>query len=177
MLRYFFVPANISFTITPEENPLPDHHTFMDQAILLAEQSLTSGGGPFGAVIVKKGMIVGSGTNRVTLDNDPTAHAEIMAIRAACQAVSNFQLENCTIYVNCEPCPMCLSALYWAGVKEIYFAADREDAAGIGFADNFIYQEFSRAPADREIAMHQLMRSEALRGFKLWDELEDKIMY
>lgn len=149
----------------------------MTQAIRLAEQSLASEGGPFGAIIVKHGEVIGSGTNRVTLDNDPTAHAEIVAIRAACQVVRNFQLEDCTIYVNCEPCPMCLSALYWAGIKQIYFAADRNDAAVIGFADNFIYQEFAKAPTDREITMHQLMRTEALTGFKLWDELEDKILY
>ena len=156
---------------------MPDHQKFMAQAIRLAEQSLASEGGPFGAIIVKNGKVIGSGSNRVTLDNDPTAHAEMVAIRAACQAVSNFQLEDCTIYVNCEPCPMCLSALYWAGIKQIYFAADRNDAAAIGFADDFIYQEFAKSPTDREIAMHQLMRAEALRGFKLWDELEDKISY
>ncbi|MEN8258741.1 MAG: nucleoside deaminase [Thermodesulfobacteriota bacterium] len=156
---------------------MADHQKFMAQAIRLAEKSLINGGGPFGAVIVKNNEVIGSGSNQVTLTNDPTAHAEMVAIRAACQAVSDFQLEGCAIYVNCEPCPMCLSALYWAGVKEIYFAADRNDAAAIGFADNFIYQEFAKEPADREIAIHQLMRAEALQGFLLWDELEDKIPY
>lgn len=156
---------------------MADHQKFMTQAIELAEKSLSSGGGPFGAVIVKNGSIIGTGNNRVTLDNDPTAHAEMVAIRAACQAVSDFQLENCIIYVNCEPCPMCLAALYWAGVKAIYFAANRNDAAAIGFADNFIYQEFAKNPANREVAIHQLMRTEALHGFQLWDELEDKIPY
>jgi tRNA(Arg) A34 adenosine deaminase TadA len=149
----------------------------MAQALRLAEESLNHGGGPFGAVIVKNGVVIGTGANRVTLDNDPTAHAEMLAIRAACQTVRDFQLAECTIYVNCEPCPMCLSALYWAGVKAIYFAADRHDAANIGFADNFVYEEFAKEPPDREIAMHQLMRAEALQGFKLWDELEDKIPY
>ncbi len=156
---------------------MADHQKFMTQALLLAEKSLTSGGGPFGAVIVKNGVVIGSGTNRVTLDNDPTAHAEMLAIRAACQKVSDFQLADSTLYVNCEPCPMCLAALYWAGVKAVYFAANRNDAAAIGFADNFIYQEFSKEPTAREIAMHQLMRTQALKGFKLWDELEDKIPY
>ncbi len=156
---------------------MPDHQKFMARAIGLAEKSLAHGGGPFGAVIVKNNEIIGSGSNRVTQDNDPTAHAEMVAIRAACQAVNNFELAGCTIYVNCEPCPMCLSALYWAGIKEIYFGADRQDAAHIGFADNFIYQEFAKDPADREIAMHQLMRDQAMGGFRLWDELEDKIPY
>ncbi len=156
---------------------MPDHHKFMGQALALAEKSLNHGGGPFGAVIVKNAEVIGSGTNRVTLTNDPTAHAEMEAIRAACQTVKDFQLADCTIYVNCEPCPMCLAALYWAGVKEIYFAANRKDAAAIGFADNFIYQEFAKEPQNREIAMQQLMRAEALHGFKLWDELEDKIPY
>jgi tRNA(Arg) A34 adenosine deaminase TadA len=149
----------------------------MSQAIGLAETSLTSGGGPFGAVIIKDNKVIGSGTNRVTLDNDPTAHAEMLAIRAACQSVSDFQLEGCTIYVNCEPCPMCLAALYWAGISDIYFAATRSDAATIGFADDFIYQEFAKEPPERKITIHQLMRSEALKGFQLWDALEDKIPY
>jgi tRNA(Arg) A34 adenosine deaminase TadA len=149
----------------------------MTQAITLAEKSLTEGGGPFGAVIVQNNKIIGTGANRVTLDNDPTAHAEMLAIRAACQTITDFQLADCTIYVNCEPCPMCLAALYWAGVKAIYFAADRNDAAGIGFADNFIYQEFAKEPAARQITMHQLMRTEALHGFQLWEDLEVKIPY
>ncbi|MBU0680906.1 MAG: nucleoside deaminase [Proteobacteria bacterium] len=149
----------------------------MTQAITLAEKSLAEGGGPFGAVIVQNNQIIGTGSNRVTLDNDPTAHAEMQAIRAACQTITDFQLADCTIYVNCEPCPMCLAALYWAGIKAIYFAADRNDAAGIGFADNFIYQEFAKEPAARQIAMHQIMRTEALHGFQLWEELEDKIPY
>lgn len=156
---------------------MANHQKFMAQAISLAETSLTNGGGPFGAVIVKQGEVIGTGINRVTLDNDPTAHAEMLAIRAACLTVSDFQLEGCTIYVNCEPCPMCLAALYWAGISEIYFAANRRDAAAIGFADNFIYQEFAKEPPARKIAIHQLMRPEALRGFQLWDELEDKIPY
>lgn len=149
----------------------------MAQAIRIAEQSLQHEGGPFGAVIVKNGEIIGSGSNRVTLDNDPTAHAEVVAIRNACRFENNFQLEGCTIYVNCEPCPMCLAALYWAGVEEIYFAANRKDAADIGFADDHIYQEIAKEPGNRSITMHQMMRDEALHGFKLWDELEDKIPY
>jgi tRNA(Arg) A34 adenosine deaminase TadA len=156
---------------------MADHHTFMSQAIELAEQNLARGGGPFGAVIVRHNEVIGSGANRVTLTNDPTAHAEMEAIRAACRAINDFQLADCTIYVNCEPCPMCLAALYWAGVKAIFFAADRLDAAHIGFADDLIYQEFAKAPADRQITMQQLMRAEALHGFTLWEELEDKIPY
>jgi guanine deaminase len=156
---------------------VPDHQKFMGQALLLAEKSVRSGGGPFGAVIVKTGAIIGSGTNRVTLDMDPTAHAEMLAIRAACQALGDFQLAGCTIYVNCEPCPMCLAALYWAGIQEIYFAAHRSDAGNIGFADDFIYHEFAKEPKERQIAMHQLMRAEALDLLQLWDALEEKIPY
>ncbi len=156
---------------------MADHHTFMAQAINLSEQSLAHDGGPFGAIIVKDGKVIATGSNRVTLDNDPTAHAEVVAIREACQTLGDFSLEGCTIYVNCEPCPMCLAALYWAGVKEIYFAADRKDAAGIGFADDHIYKEIAKEPEDRTIAMRQMMRDEALYGFKLWDEMEDKIPY
>ncbi len=178
MICYDIFLAALTLKHQPKQDTLlTDHQKFMSQALQLAEQSLKHGGGPFGAVIVKDDVVVGSGTNRVTLDNDPTAHAEMLAIRAACQAVTDFQLAGCTLYVNCEPCPMCLAALYWAGIKTIYFAAERTDAAAIGFADNFIYQEFAKEPAAREIAMQQLMRAEALHGFQLWDELEDKIPY
>lgn len=153
------------------------HQKHMATALALAEESLQAGGGPFGAVIVKNNRVIGRGNNRVTLDNDPTAHAEMVAIRRACRAMNDFQLADCIIYVNCEPCPMCLAALYWAGVTAIFFAADRNDAAAIGFADNLIYQELARSPTERRIPMHQLMRTEALHGFRLWDELEDKIPY
>ena len=153
------------------------HEKFMDRAIALAETSLKNQGGPFGAVIVKEGMVVGVGTNCVTLENDPTAHAEIVAIRSACQTVEDFQLEGCEIYSSCEPCPMCLAAIYWAGIETIYYAATREDAEKIGFADNFIYQEFGRPIDQRKLPMQQLLRDQALQGFRQWEELEDKIPY
>ena len=149
----------------------------MTRAIELAETSLKNQGGPFGAVIVKDGVVIGVGTNRVTLDNDPTAHAEIMAIRSACRTVEDFQLTDCEIYSSCEPCPMCLAAIYWAGIDKIYYAATRDDAEKIGFADNFIYQELDRPIDQRQLPLQQLLRERALEGFKLWEELEDKIPY
>ena len=177
MLRYFSWVSLGLLLFTLTGNNVSDHQKYMEQAIALAEYSLAHGGGPFGAVIVKDGQIIGSGNNQVTLTNDPTAHAEMVAIRAACKHLADFQLAGCSIYVNCEPCPMCLAALYWAGIEEIYYAANRQDAAAIGFADDFVYHEFAKSVSDRKIAMHQLMRDKALHGFKLWDELEDKIPY
>lgn len=149
----------------------------MSRAIELAEASLKHQGGPFGAVIVKDGKVIGEGNNRVTLDNDPTAHAEMVAIRSACREIADFSLAGCDIYSSCEPCPMCLAAIYWAGIDKIYYAATREDAEKIGFADNFIYQEFDRPTGERKLPVKQLLRERALEGFRLWEELEDKIPY
>ncbi len=150
---------------------------FLRQAIHLAEASIRSGGGPFGAVIVKDGEIVGRGHNRVTLDNDPTAHAEVQAIRDACQHLDTFSLEGCTLYVNCEPCPMCLSACYWAHIDKVIYAADAADAAEIGFDDVLIREECSRSMSDRQMSMRQSLRDEALEVFALWQTLEDKAEY
>ena len=150
----------------------------MRQAIRLAEEKMRHGhGGPFGALIVRNGKIIAQGFNRVTSTNDPTAHAEIVAIRAACEALDSFSLADCEIYVNCEPCPMCLAALYWAGVKKIYYAAAQADAAAIGFADEAIYEELNKSPEARSIQMVQIMRPEALKTFAIWEEMEDKILY
>lgn len=151
---------------------------FMQEAIRLSrEHSFLGEGGPFGAVIVKDGEIIARGWNRVLATNDPTAHAEVVAIRRASKALKNFDLAGCSIYINCEPCPMCLAALYWAGIEKIYYAATRKDAAAIGFADDFIYEEFSRSPADRKIPMTQTMQEEAVTVLKDWEQLEDKIIY
>lgn len=151
---------------------------FMKQAILLAEEKMKQGhGGPFGAVIVKKGKIISQGYNRVTSTNDPTAHAEIVAIREAAKALDTFQLSGCEIYINCEPCPMCLAGLYWAGIEKIYYAATRKDAADIGFADNFIYDELQKKNDARQIKMTQVMRQEALHAFEEWSQMENKIKY
>jgi len=150
---------------------------FLRQAIHLAEASVRSGGGPFGAVVVKDGEIIGRGHNRVTLDNDPTAHAEIQAIRDACQHVGGFSLEGCTLYVNCEPCPMCLSACYWAHLDEVIFAADAADAAQAGFDDMLIREELAQPREARRLSMRQSLRDEALAVFELWRESADRVDY
>ena len=150
----------------------------MRAAIALALDKMTAReGGPFGALIVKDGTIIGRGWNRVTATNDPTAHAEIVAIRDACRQVADFSLAGCQLFVNCEPCPMCLAAAYWAGITTIYYAADRKDAAAIGFADDHIYEELSLPLARRNLPMVQLLRQEALPAFAAWEAMGDKIPY
>ena len=134
-------------------------------------------GGPFGAVIVRKGKIVGRGWNRVTSTNDPTAHAEISAIRDACSRLKTFQLVECELYTSCEPCPMCLAAIYWARLKNVYYANTRKDAAKIAFDDDLIYQEVAAPISRRKIPMKQLLRSEALKVFSEWKTKSDKIAY
>ena len=150
----------------------------MREAIRLSRQKMRANqGGPFGAIIVRNGKIVGRGWNRVTATNDPTAHAEITAIRDACKKLKRFHLEDCELYTSCEPCPMCLGAVYWARLKTIYYANTRKDAARIKFDDNFIYQEISRAIARRKIPMKPLLRKEALTVFAEWKKKADKIPY
>lgn len=150
----------------------------MREAIDLALSMMQEGnGGPFGAVIVKDGTVIARGFNRVTSTLDPTAHAEIDAIRKACQHLGQFRLDGCEIFINCEPCPMCLAALYWAGIEKITYAATRDDAEAIGFADNHIYQEISKTPSTRTIPMIQIMRQEALPAFAAWQAMEEKIPY
>jgi tRNA(Arg) A34 adenosine deaminase TadA len=157
---------------------MPTDNKFMQQAIDLATTKMQEGqGGPFGAIIVCDGVIVAQGFNRVTSSLDPTAHAEIDAIRKACQQLKSFRLKGCEIFINCEPCPMCLAAIYWAGIQKITYAATRKDAAAIGFADDLIYEEIGKAPSDRSIPMIQLMREEAMTSFKAWQENEEKIRY
>ena len=134
-------------------------------------------GGPFGAVVVRKDRIIGRGWNRVTSTNDPTAHAEVVAIRDACRRLKTFQLDDCDLYTSCEPCPMCLSAIYWARFKKVYYANTRKDAAKIDFDDDFIYREVVRPIARRKIPMKQLLRSEALAAFKAWQSKVDRIRY
>lgn len=151
---------------------------FMRQAINLATTKMQEGhGGPFGAIIVRHGVIIAQGFNQVTSSLDPTAHAEIDAIRKACQQLKNFRLDGCEIFINCEPCPMCLAALYWAGIQKITYAATRKDAAAIGFADDLIYNELGKAPAERTIAMVQLLQEEAMASFQAWQENDEKIPY
>ena len=150
---------------------------FMIKAIELSIQNIERGGGPFGAVIVKDGKIIGEGSNSVTIDNDPTAHAEINAIKIACKILQTFSLENCEIYSSCEPCPMCLSAIYWAKLSKVYFANTKTDAAKINFADDFIYQELGKKPKNRIIPMQNEDRDLAIKAFEVWSMKEDKILY
>ena len=150
---------------------------FMKRAIELSIESVNNGGGPFGSVIVKDNNIVGEGSNRVTSNNDPTAHGEIVAIRQACKKLNNFSLNGCELYSTCEPCPMCLSAIYWARINKIYYANTRDDAGKIDFDDSLIYSEFQKKINERKIPMIQMMREEALKAFELWNKKIDKIKY
>ena len=134
-------------------------------------------GGPFGAVVVRRGKIIGRGWNQVTSTNDPTAHAEVTAIRDACRRLKTFQLDDCELYTSCEPCPMCLAAIYWARFKKVFYGNTRQDAARINFDDDFIYREVARPIARRKIPMKQLLRPEALAAFVEWREKADKIAY
>ena len=150
----------------------------MARAIQLSIEGVQSGqGGPFGAVIVREGRIIAEGMNRVTSTNDPTAHAEVLAIRQACEKLERFELKDCELYTSCEPCPMCLGAIYWARLSRIYFANTAEDAAKIGFDDSFIYEELKQPHARRRIPAIQIMREEALAGFAAWTAKADKITY
>ena len=151
---------------------------FMMEAIRLSIEKMAAGeGGPFGAVVVRKGKIIGRGWNKVTSSNDPTAHAEIVAIREACRALDNFWLGDCELYVNCEPCPMCLAAIYWAGFRKIYYGAERHDAAKIGFGDEYIGKEMLKPLAERDLEVEQGMRDQAIEAFDIWDKKEDKVEY
>ena len=149
----------------------------MREAIALSEESVRRGGGPFGAVIVRNGEVIARGANSVTLSNDPTAHAEIAAIRGACSSLRLFKLEGCELYSSCEPCPMCLSAAYWAGIERIYYACTREDAAAAGFDDSFIYGQISLAPLQRRIPAVNMLRGEASAAMRDWVQKEDKKPY
>ena len=150
---------------------------FMREAIQLANESVGKGGGPFGAVIVKDGKIIAGRSNSVTIDNDPTAHAEVNTIREACRKLGTFDLSGCVIYTSCEPCPMCLSAIYWAHLERIYYANTRKDAADIDFDDDFIYQEIEKPFAERSVPIIPMLRDEALQSFRLWTAKEDKTEY
>ncbi len=150
---------------------------FMQQAIDLSIDNVKQGGGPFGAVIVKDGEVLSTGVNRVTINHDPTAHAEVQAIRAACQRLQDFRLGGCTIYTSCEPCPMCLSAIYWSGISKIYYGNNKQDAEGIDFGDKFIYEEIDKPMDKRSIPAISLMRDEAQQAFVDWSNKEDKVRY
>jgi len=150
---------------------------FMTRAIELSIENVNLGGGPFGSIIVKNDKVIAEGSNKVTLNNDPTAHGEIVAIRKACKSLNNFNLSGCELYSTCEPCPMCLSAIYWAHIDKVYYANTRDDAKKIDFDDSLIYEQLTKSIKERKIRMIQLMRNEALKAFELWDKKTDKVKY
>ena len=152
-------------------------NNFMLKAIELSVSSANNAGGPFGCVIVKDNKIIAEGSNKVTSSNDPTAHAEIVAIRDACQKLNTFNLSGSDLYSSCEPCPMCLSAIYWSHIDNIFYANTRDDAKKINFDDSFIYSEFSKKIEDRKIPIKQMLRDEALKAFELWNKKTDKMEY
>jgi len=150
---------------------------FLGRAVGLASESMTKGGGPFGAVIVKDNILLSEAYNTVFLSNDPTAHAEVAAIRKAAAALGTFNLSGCTLYTSCEPCPMCLGAIYWAGIKKVVYAGNRIDAEAAGFSDNLIYEELSRKPSERTIEFVKLENAGNNEVFKRWIEMENKNPY
>ena len=150
---------------------------FMQRAIELSIESINSGGGPFGSVIVKGNEIISEGMNRVTVNHDPTAHGEITAIRQACKKLNTFDLSEYELYTNCEPCPMCLSAIYWSHINKVYYANTRDDAHNIDFLDPIIYSELQKDNKEKTISMIQMMREEGLKAFEIWDKKVDKVKY
>ena len=156
---------------------MEEKNKFMLKAIELSIKSAETIGGPFGCVIVKDNKIISEGSNKVTSMNDPTAHGEIVAIRDACLKLNTFNLSGCELYSSCEPCPMCLSAIYWSHIEKIFYANSRNDAKNIDFDDSFIYSEINKKIEDRKIKMTQMLRDEALKAFKIWDNKVDKIKY
>ncbi len=150
----------------------------MQEAVELAVENVRAGrGGPFAALVVKDGAVIARGVNRVTATNDPTAHAEIVAIREACRRLGTFQLDGCDLYTTCEPCPMCMGAIYWARPRRVYYAATRQDAAAAGFDDDYIYDELAKPPAARRITMIPLLRQKARRAFDAWAQQEGRVEY
>ena len=150
---------------------------FMQRAIELSIESIHSGGGPFGSVVAKDNEIISEGMNRVTVNNDPTAHGEITAIRQACKKLNTFDLSGYELYSNCEPCPMCLSAIYWSHIDKVYYANTRDDAQKIDFLDPIIYKELQKTNEEKKIQMVQMMRAEGLKAFEIWNKKIDKIKY
>lgn len=151
--------------------------SIMEEVVRLSIDSVESGGGPFSAAIIKDGKIIATGVNRVTVNHDPTAHAEVMAIRNACKKLDTYDLSDCEIYSSCEPCPMCLGAIYWARIPELYYCNTQKDAAEINFDDSFIYEELAKSPDERKLNMVKVDNREAIKAFQLWDKKEDKTPY
>lgn len=156
---------------------MQQHGNFMQEAIALANRNIENGGGPFGALIVRDGEIVGRGGNQVTMLNDPTAHAEVMAIRDATKALGTYNLSGCVLYTTCEPCPMCMGAIYWARISHVYYGNTRRDAANIGFDDELIYRELALPINQRSVIMEPLLSEDAISTFKRWQKMADKKEY
>jgi tRNA(Arg) A34 adenosine deaminase TadA len=156
---------------------MEDDNKFLRRAVELAMESISSGGGPFGAVITLNGKIISEAYNKVVLSNDPTAHAEVLAIRQAASVLETHNLDKCTLYTSCEPCPMCLGAIYWAGIKKVIYACDRNDAEKAGFSDSLIYKEISLDPENRKISFKKIDEAGGSEVFRIWDKLEDKTPY
>ena len=156
---------------------MQQHGNYMQEAIALANRNIENGGGPFGALIVRMGEIVGRGGNQVTMLNDPTAHAEVMAIRDATKTLGTYNLSDCVLYTTCEPCPMCMGAIYWARISHVYYGNNRKDAANIGFDDELIYRELALPINQRSVLMEPLLSEDAISTFKRWQEMPDKKEY
>ena len=151
--------------------------SIMDEVVDLSIDNIRNGGGPFSAAVVKDGKIIATGVNRVTATHDPTAHAEVMAIRKACEKLDTYDLSDCVIYSSCEPCPMCLGAIYWARIPELFYCNTKQDARDINFDDSFIYDELAKNPEDRKLKMVRVSDSDAIKAFKIWEKKEDKTPY
>ena len=151
--------------------------SIMDEVVDLSVDNIRNGGGPFSAAVVKDGKIIATGVNRVTATHDPTAHAEVMAIRKACEKLDTYDLSDCVIYSSCEPCPMCLGAIYWARIPELFYCNTKQDARDINFDDSFIYDELAKNPEDRKLKMVRVTDSDAIKVFKIWEKKEDKTPY
>lgn len=160
-----------------EKNETMTKEQLMREAIRLSEENVSNCGGPFGAVIARDGKIVATGVNRVTANNDPTAHAEVSAIRTACEKLKTFDLSGCEIYTSCEPCPMCLGAIYWAHIDKIYYGNDKDDAKAIDFDDSFIYDELALPRGERRLPVEVLLDNEAIKAFEMWTNKTDKVEY
>lgn len=171
------VLALLAASACGDKNDTMTKEELMRKAVVLSEENVSNDGGPFGAVIARNGKIVATGVNRVTVNNDPTAHAEVSAIRAACEKLNTFDLSGCEIYTSCEPCPMCLGAIYWAHIDKIYFGNDKEDAKEIGFDDSLIYDELALPREERNLPVEVLMEEEAMCAFNLWKDKSNKIEY
>lgn len=154
-----------------------NNYKFMRNAIQLSRENIKKGGGPFAAIIVKNGEVIAAASNSVTNDNDPTAHAEVNAIRMACKKLKTFYLSDCTIYTSCEPCPMCLGAIYWAHIGKVYYGNNKADAGNIGFDDSFIYEELEKPIGKRDVEFIQLLPEEAIKAFEDWESKDDKTEY